>query len=158
MWGEGHFFLFYILIYPIFPLFSLFVWILHDMTATLSTGSLNLNWANQSFGDDGTSWYWTMTNETWHDKTNKVTVRPGKSQISLGIRCALNGLLRTQAFFMRTAKTLIRLGGFPGWSETSLGAHSLCWFCHVTAQMVHKPFKLWCLWPPMMKMAVDGHQ
>ena len=35
----------------------------------------------------------------------------------------------------RTAKTLIRLGGCPGWSESSLGAHSFCWFCHVAAQM-----------------------
>ena len=26
------------------------------------------------------------------------------------------------SFFMRTAKTLIRLGGCPGWSESSLGA------------------------------------
>ena len=34
---------------------------------------------------------------------------------------------------MRTAKTLIRLGGCPGWSESSLGAHSFCWFCHVAA-------------------------
>ena len=49
--------------------------------------------------------------------------------------CALNGQLRTQAFFMRTAKTLIRLGGCPGWSESSLGTHSFCWFCHVMAQM-----------------------
>ena len=30
---------------------------------------------------------------------------------------------------MQTAKTLIRLGGCPGWSESSLGAHSFCWFC-----------------------------
>ena len=35
---------------------------------------------------------------------------------------------------MRTAKTLIRLGECPGWSESSLGTHSFCWFCHVTAQ------------------------
>ena len=35
---------------------------------------------------------------------------------------------------MRTAKTLIRLGGRPGLSEPSLGAQSLCWFCHVSAQ------------------------
>ena len=34
---------------------------------------------------------------------------------------------------MRTAKTLIRLGGCPGWSESSLGAQSLCWFCHEVA-------------------------
>ena len=43
--------------------------------------------------------------------------------------------LRTKAFFMRTAKTLIRLGGCPGWSESSLSAHSFCWFCHVVAHM-----------------------
>ena len=55
--------------------------------------------------------------EPRHDKTNKVTVRPAKTQISLGIcrdqslRCAFNGQLRTPAFIMRTAKTLIRLGG-----------------------------------------------
>ena len=32
---------------------------------------------------------------------------------------------------MRTGKTLIRLGRCPGWSESSLGTHSFCWFCHV---------------------------
>ena len=36
---------------------------------------------------------------------------------------------------MWTAKTLIRLGGCSGWSESSLGAYSFCWFCHVVAQM-----------------------
>ena len=39
-------------------------------------------------------------------------------------------------FFMRTAKTLIRLGACPGWSESSLGAHTFCWSCHVAAQYV----------------------
>ena len=59
----------------------------------------------------------------------------------------------------RTAKTLIRLGGCPCWSESSLGAHdhskdcdqtgwmpmliwvftrrTLCWFCHEKAQIWH---------------------
>ena len=40
---------------------------------------------------------------------------------------------------MRTAKTLIRLGGYPGWSESSLGAHSFCWFCHVAAHIAPPP-------------------
>ena len=31
---------------------------------------------------------------------------------------------------------LIRLGGCPGWSESSLGAHSFCWFCYVAAQIL----------------------
>ena len=39
------------------------------------------------------------------------------------LRCALNGKIGTKAFFMRTAKTLIRLGGCQGWPESSLGAH-----------------------------------
>ena len=37
----------------------------------------------------------------------------------------------------RTAKTLIRLGGCPGWSESLLGAHSFYWFCHVVAHLCH---------------------
>ena len=35
----------------------------------------------------------------------------------------------------RTAKTLIRLGGCPGWSESLLGAQPHCWFCHEAAQI-----------------------
>ena len=54
------------------------------------------------------------------------------------LRCALNVYLSTQGFFMRTAKTLIRLGGCPGWFESSLGAQSLCWFCHVAAHFYFK--------------------
>ena len=58
---------------------------------------------------------------------------PGKSDVAfysphtvskqpslISLRCAFNGQLRTQDFFMRTAKTLIRLGGCPGWSERTL--------------------------------------
>ena len=37
---------------------------------------------------------------------------------------------------MRTAKTLIRLGGFPGWSEYSLGAHAVLLVLSWGAQMV----------------------
>ena len=78
--------------------------------------------------------------EPHHDKTNKITVRPAKTQISLGIRPVLSVFavrsidsLRTQAFFMRTAKTLIRLCGCPGWFESSLGAHVTLLFCHEAA-------------------------
>ena len=86
----------------------------------------------------------TRRNEPPQEKknNNKMTVLPAKIQISLDIRpvwsessLALNGELRTQAFIMRTAKTLIRLNGCPGWSESSLGAQSFCWFCHGAVQM-----------------------
>ena len=33
----------------------------------------------------------------------------------------------------RIAKTLISLGGCPGWSESSLGAQSFCWLCQEVA-------------------------
>ena len=35
-----------------------------------------------------------------------------------------------------THRRLIRLGRCPGWSESSLGAQSLCWFSHVAAHML----------------------
>ena len=46
-----------------------------------------------------------------HDKTNKVAVRPAKTQIS------------------------------PGWSESSLGAQSLCWFCHEAAHLIESELR-----------------
>ena len=47
------------------------------------------------------------------------------AQSDQSLRCALSGLLWAQAFFMRTVKTRIRLGGCPGWSESSLGTHAI---------------------------------
>ena len=37
---------------------------------------------------------------------------------------------------MWTAKTLIRLGGCPGWSKSMLGHWWFCWFCHEVAPIV----------------------
>ena len=44
------------------------------------------------------------------------------AQSDQSLRCPLNEQLRSQGFFMRTAKTLIRRGGCPAWFESSLGA------------------------------------
>ena len=41
-------------------------------------------------------------------------------------------------------KTLIRLGRCPGWSESSLGAQSFCWFCHEAAQMWLRTCCMYC--------------
>ena len=35
-------------------------------------------------------------------------------------------------------KTLIRLGGCPGWSESSLGTQPHCWFCHEAAHIIER--------------------
>ena len=77
-----------------------------------------------------------MTKPTkWLCTQRRLRSALASAQSDPSLRCALNGYLRTQAFFMRTAKTLIRLGGFPGWSESSLGTQSFCWFRHVAAQI-----------------------
>ena len=99
-----------------------------------------------------------LVNEMPRDKTNKMVVRPAKTQISLGRIWDLivsvpdhclsfyfsdqpgypPSLIRVFAvrmnkawvlsYHLRTAKTLIRLGGCPGWSESSLDAHSFSGF------------------------------
>ena len=48
---------------------------------------------------------------------------------------------RTQCFFMRTAETLIRLGGCPGWSEFSLGVHVIFLCCWVLLSSRGRQFK-----------------
>ena len=84
--------------------------------------------------------------EPRHDKTNKVTVRPEKTQISLGIRpvwsesslCA-KWVAKDPSFFHADSEDSDQTGQMPRlirpvWSESSLGAHSFYWFCHVTTQ------------------------
>ena len=45
-------------------------------------------------------------------------------------------------FWHRLSSILIRLGGCPGWSESSLGAQSFCWFCHEAAHLFPTRFLL----------------
>ena len=76
-------------------------------------------------------------NEARHDKTNKIAVRPANTQISLGIRpvwseslLCINWVAKEPSFLYADSEDSI----CQGWSESSLGAQSLCWFCHVAAQ------------------------
>ena len=76
-----------------------------------------------------------------------MTLRPAKTQLSLGIRPVWSesslsawrklGSLATHWAHSedsdqteRTAKTLIRLRGCPGWSDLRWAHLSFCWFCH----------------------------
>ena len=75
-----------------------------------------------------------------HDKTvTEWHVHPAKTQINLGIGSVWSvfavhsmGSLGPKLSSCR----LIRLGWCPGWSESSLGAQSFCWFCHEAAQLL----------------------
>ena len=96
-----------------------------------------------------------------------MAVCPAKTEISLGIRLVWSefslsawrklGFLAThwtlsedsdQTGQMPRLIILIRLGRCPGWSESSLGTHSFCWFCHVVAQLWTKLFtaRIDCVW------------
>ena len=71
-----------------------------------------------------------------HDKTNKIARAPSEDSDQPGHPPSL-----IRVFAVRTKKAcvlsyplsaqqrLIRLSGCPGWSESSLGAQSFCWFC-----------------------------
>ena len=89
--------------------------------------------------------------EPLHDKASSVSVRPAKTQISLGIRPFWSESLLSAWRNLgslpneRTVKTLIRLGGCLGWSESSLGAQvlllvlsCLCSYYHYF-RMVYSP-------------------
>ena len=58
------------------------------------------------------------------------------AQSEQSLRCPHEESLGPELPIERTAKTLISLGACPGWSESSLGAHSFCWFCHEAAYIV----------------------
>ena len=70
----------------------------------------------------------------WLCAQRRVRSAWASAQSDQSLRCPHEKSFGPKLSIMRTAKTLIRLGGCPGWSESSLGAHSLCWFCHVAVQ------------------------
>ena len=81
--------------------------------------------------------FFYMTKSTkWVCAQRRLRSAWASAQSDQSLCCTFNGQLRTQGFFRQTAKTLIRQGGCPGWSESSLGAHSFGWFCHVVAQLL----------------------
>ena len=95
---------------------------------------------------------YNILTEPQHDKTNKTNkvsvsrIRPVWSEASLPAWRNL-GSLATHWVHSELWSDWV---GCPGWSESSLGAHSFYWFCHVTAhdrqitsyvfdQVRHKP-------------------
>ena len=73
----------------------------------------------------GTIWAASRQNQQNDCAPSQDSDQSGHPPSLISLRCAFNGYLRTQAFIMRTAKTLISLGGCPGWSESLLGTHAI---------------------------------
>ena len=59
----------------------------------------------------------------------------------ISLPCALSGWLRTQCFFMRTAKTLIRADAQADLS-LRLSHMSFCWFSHEPVQFIFESINL----------------
>ena len=79
--------------------------------------------------------------EPRHDKTNKMSVRPAKTQISLGIRPVWSESSLCAQWVAKDPRFLH--ADSEDWSESWLGEHSFCWFCHVVAHFWIQPLTLW---------------
>ena len=77
-----------------------------------------------------------MTKATnWLCAQRRLRSAWASAQSDQSLRCPHEESLDPYLPIKCTAKTLIRLGGCPGWSESSLGAQSFCWFCHEVAHL-----------------------
>ena len=73
-------------------------------------------------------------------KKKKNECAPSEDSISMGIHliwsesslCA-QWVAKDPSFLHADREDWSDWAEFPGWSESSLGAHSFCWFCHVAA-------------------------
>ena len=86
--------------------------------------------------------YLWLAFEPPHDKTNKLACAPSKDSDQPGHPPSLSGVFalrmkkaRFLSYQLSAQRRLIRLGGCPGWSESSLGAQSFCWFCQEAAHL-----------------------
>ena len=84
---------------------------------------------------------------TWQNQQNECAPsedsdQPGHPPILISLCCPHEESLGPKLPIKRTAKTLTRLGRCPGWSESSLGAHLFCWFCHVVAHFIFSGYNV----------------
>ena len=78
-----------------------------------------------------------MTKQTkWVCAQRRLRSACASAQSDQSLCCPHEESLGPWLSIERTAKTLIRLGGCPGWSESLLGAHSFCWIYHVAARLM----------------------
>ena len=78
-----------------------------------------------------------MTKPTkWQCAQRRLRSAWASAKSDQSLRCPHEESLGAQLPTERTAKTLIRLGGILGWSESSLDPQSLCWFWHVVTHLI----------------------
>ena len=97
-------------------------------------------------------WWICIWAASWQNQQNGMCAQRrlrsawASAQSDHSLRCPYEESLGPKLPIQRTAKTLIRLGGCPGWSESSLGAQSFCWFCHEAAHITYEYCSSYGLW------------
>ena len=84
------------------------------------------------------------TYEPPHDKNQQCgcahsqdSNQPGHPPSLIGVFAVCMKKAWVLSYPLSAQRILIRLGGCPGWSESLLGACSLCWFCHEAAHILY---------------------
>ena len=77
---------------------------------------------------------------TWQNQQNECAPsedsdQPGHSHSLIRVFTVRMKKAWVLSYQLSTQWWLIRLGGCPGWSESLLGAHSFCFFCHEVAHI-----------------------
>ena len=93
----------------------------------------NLGWGRERLSDVVYFMSRDMTKPTkWVCAQRRLRSAWASAQSDQSLRCPHEETLGPWLSIERTAKTLI----CPGWSESSLGVHSFCLFCHVAAHLL----------------------
>ena len=100
-------------------------------------------------------------NEPPHDKTNKIIFAPSENYDQPGHPPSLIRVFAVRmkkhwvlSYPLSALQRLIRLGGCPSWSESSLGAQTILLICHEAVQMpktwsktnYEQPANMWTNW------------
>ena len=135
------------------PLDSLLVWASSEGSGETAR-MRRLAWTFAARIGDSTKFAWRspyiilLLAQSWQFNVSRLVTKPtkwhvryAKTQISQGIRpvWSVSAIRMKKAWVLsdplNASEALIRLGGCPGWSESSLGAQSLCCFFHEAAHV-----------------------
>ena len=109
-----------------------------DQTPRLATSDLGLHYLPRSQKwDTRHDKRLKITCEPRHDTTNIISERQAKTQLSL--RPVWSESLLSAWRKLESLATHWAHSECPSWSESSMGAHSFCWFCHVVAHVLLFP-------------------
>ena len=83
-----------------------------------------------------TIWAATWQNQQKGCVRNEDSDQPGHPPSLIRVFAVRMKKAWVLSYLLSAQRRLMRLGGCQGWSESSLGAHSFCWFCRVVAHFV----------------------